>query len=56
MYGPPDSWILREPPEEDFDCECNGHNEICPGCNVRGSCWCDHAYDSWKEDRMLAYE
>ena len=67
MYGPPDSWILREPPDNDFECECSeyhewcddehceciGHEEVCSGCDVRGNCMCDYAYDSWKEDRMI---
>ena len=67
MYGPPDSWILREPPGEDFDCECKdtheecedehceciGHNESCSMCGVKYSCICDYAYDSWREDREL---
>lgn len=65
MKSAPDSWILREPEDNDFDCECSdyhehcedddceciGHNEPCYGCGRREDCRCDYGHDSWMEDR-----
>lgn len=62
-----DAWITREPPEPDFDCECDtdhddcdgcdciGHNPGCSLCHASHGCYCDDLYESYK-DRMLDEE
>jgi hypothetical protein len=46
-YGPPDSWILADPPEEDL---CVKHEiDECPDCFDDGSAWAELMTDADKD-------
>lgn len=61
-----DAWLTREPPEPDFDCECEdehdyceaercecvGHEDDCSMCGTSHGCRCDDLYEKHRDDRM----
>lgn len=54
MYGPPDSWILREPPAA-----CEWHEEQtkgwCEECEKEREAAIDLMVDQYLEDKALGY-
>lgn len=54
MMGPPDSWILREPPEA-----CEWHEDqnanMCEECEQEREAAIDLMVDQYLEDRALGY-
>ena len=61
-----DAWITREPPEPEFDCECEedhddcdvtdcpceGHDNGCSMCRMPHGCICDDLYERHKDRRL----
>lgn len=54
MFGPPDSWILREPPAL---CECHEEQraDLCEECEKERDAAIDLMVDQYVEDKALGY-